>query len=41
MMLIAHAAHFVTTVLYLVPVLAFLVWLLLTQLRERRARRKT
>lgn len=41
MIVFAHAGHYVTTVLYFVPVVAFLVWLLLTQLRERRSRRKT
>ena len=33
---IAHAGHWITTIAYFVPVLAFLVWLAITQLRERR-----
>lgn len=33
---IAHAGHWLTTIAYLVPVVAFLVWLVVTQVRERR-----
>jgi len=34
--LIAHAGHTLVTVAYFVPVVAFIAWLLVTQLRERR-----
>jgi hypothetical protein len=33
---IAHAGHWITSVAYFLPVLAFLVWLAVTQIRERR-----
>jgi hypothetical protein len=36
--LIAHAGHTLTTIAYFVPVVAFMVWLLVTQIRERRSR---
>jgi hypothetical protein len=36
MLFIAHAAHTLTTIAYFVPVVAFLMWLLATQIRERR-----
>lgn len=36
---IAHAGHWLTTIAYFLPVVAFLAWLLATQLRERRRRR--
>jgi hypothetical protein len=39
MLLIAHAGHVFTTIAYFVPVVAFLVWLLATQIRERRRSR--
>jgi hypothetical protein len=39
MLLIAHAGHTLTTIAYFVPVVAFLVWLLATQIRERRRTR--
>jgi hypothetical protein len=35
---IAHAGHYLTTIAYFLPVVAFLVWLLVTQIRERRSR---
>lgn len=38
MLLIAHAAHWLTSVAYFVPVVGFLAWLGVTQLRERRGR---
>jgi hypothetical protein len=38
MPLIAHTGHTLTTIAYFVPVVAFLVWLLVTQVRERRGR---
>jgi hypothetical protein len=38
MLLIAHAGHVLTSLAYFVPVVAFLVWLLVTQIRERRGR---
>ena len=33
---IAHAGHWLTGVAYFLPVVAFLVWLAITQVRERR-----
>jgi hypothetical protein len=36
MLLIAHAGHWITSVAYFLPVIAFLGWLAFTQLRERR-----
>jgi hypothetical protein len=38
MVVIAHTGHVLTTIIYFVPVLAFMVWLLVTQIRERRSR---
>jgi hypothetical protein len=38
MLLFAHAGHVLTSLAYFVPVVAFLVWLLVTQIRERRGR---
>ena len=35
---IAHAGHYLTTIAYFLPVVAFLVWLLINQIRERRGR---
>jgi hypothetical protein len=35
---IAHTAHVLTTIAYFLPVVAFMVWLLVTQIRERRSR---
>ena len=35
MLYIAHAGHWITAVAYFSPVVAFLVWLGITQLRER------
>jgi hypothetical protein len=34
----AHAGHWLTSIAYFVPVIAFLVWLGITQLKERRNR---
>ena len=36
---IAHAGHWLTTIAYFVPVVAFLVWLAATQIRDRRRAR--
>jgi len=33
---IAHAGHWLTSIAYFIPVVAFLGWLLVTQIRERR-----
>ena len=35
---IAHAGHWLTSIAYFLPVVAFLVWLAITQWRERRGR---
>jgi hypothetical protein len=32
----AHAGHWLTGIAYFVPVIAFLIWLGVTQIRERR-----
>jgi hypothetical protein len=36
--LIAHVGHWLTTIAYFVPVVAFLGWLVVTQVRDRRSR---
>jgi hypothetical protein len=33
---IAHAGHWLTSIAYFVPVIGFLIWLGITQYRERR-----
>jgi len=35
-MLIAHAGHWLVSAAYFVPVLGFLIWLGVTQVRDRR-----
>jgi len=35
-MLIAHAGHWLISAAYFVPVLGFLIWLGITQIRDRR-----
>jgi hypothetical protein len=35
---IAHAGHWLVTIAYFLPVVAFLVWLGVTQFRERRGK---
>ena len=37
-MYLAHAGHWLTSVAYFVPVVAFLVWLVVTQIKDRRGR---
>jgi hypothetical protein len=37
--LIAHAGHWLTTIAYFVPVVVFLGWLIVTQVRDRRNRK--
>jgi hypothetical protein len=36
---IAHAGHWLVTTAYFLPVVAFLAWLVVTQIRERRRSR--
>jgi hypothetical protein len=36
-MLIAHAGHWLVSAAYFVPVLGFLIWLAVTQIRDRRS----
>ena len=36
MLWIAHAGHWITAIAYFIPVVAFLAWLVVTQIRERR-----
>jgi hypothetical protein len=33
---IAHAGHWITSIAYFVPVIGFLIWLGITQYREKR-----
>jgi hypothetical protein len=40
-MLIAHAGHTLTTIAYFLPVVAFLVWLAVVQIKERRGRSRS
>ena len=35
---LAHAGHWLTTVAYFLPVVVFLVWLAVVQIKERRNR---
>jgi hypothetical protein len=37
-LVIAHAGHWLTSVAYFLPVIGFLVWLAVVQIRERRGR---
>jgi hypothetical protein len=39
-MLIAHAGHWLVSAAYFVPVLGFLIWLGITQIRDRRSNRE-
>jgi hypothetical protein len=36
LMLFAHTGHVLTTIAYFVPVVGFLAWLIVTQIKERR-----
>jgi hypothetical protein len=36
---LAHAGHTITTIAYFVPVVAFLIWLTYTQVKERLIRK--
>jgi hypothetical protein len=38
MLLLAHAGHWLVTIAYFTPVIAFIGWLVVVQLRERRKR---
>ena len=40
MIVLAHAGHWLTSVAYFVPVVGFLVWLAIVQIRERRGRER-
>ena len=40
MIVIAHAGHWITSVAYFIPVVGFLVWLAVTQIRQRRDARR-
>ena len=40
MFVIAHAGHWIIGIANFVPVVAFLAWLGITQLKERRSERK-
>jgi cytochrome c oxidase assembly factor CtaG len=37
-MLFAHAGHTLTTIAYFLPVVAFLIWLVVVQIKDRRGR---
>jgi hypothetical protein len=36
MLYFAHAGHWITGIAYFIPVIAFMVWLAVVQIRERR-----
>lgn len=38
MILVAHAGHWLVSLAYFIPVIAFILWLAVTQVRERRSR---
>jgi hypothetical protein len=38
-MYLAHAGHWLTNIAYFIPVIAFLIWLGVTQAKERRERK--
>jgi hypothetical protein len=40
-MYLAHAAHWLVNIAYFLPVVGFLAWLGVTQLKERRQRGKS
>ena len=40
MIVLAHAGHWLVQLAYFLPVLGFLLWLVITTLRERRRERK-
>ena len=40
MTLIAHAGHWLTTIAYFLPVVGFIGWLLVVQIKERREKRR-
>ena len=40
MLVLAHAGHWIESVLILVPTVAFIVWLAVTTVRERRRERQ-
>ena len=40
MTVLAHAGHWIVQVAYFAPVLAFLIWLMITTLKERRRDRE-
>jgi hypothetical protein len=40
-MVLAHVGHWAVTAAYFLPVVLFLIWLLVTQIRIRRENRQT
>jgi hypothetical protein len=38
MVVVAHAGHWLVTIAYFLPVVAFILWLVVTQVRDRRRR---
>jgi len=40
MTLIAHAGHWITSIAYFIPVIGFLAWLGITQIKQRREDRE-
>ena len=40
MFVIAHAGHWLVSIAYFIPVIGFMVWLAVTQLREKRKQRQ-
>ena len=41
MLLLAHAGHWLVTIAYFTPVIAFIAWLVVVQVRERRKRSRS
>lgn len=41
MTLLAHAGHWLTNVLYVMPLVAFGIWMAFTAIRDRRAARRS
>jgi hypothetical protein len=41
MVVIAHAGHWLVTIAYFLPVVAFILWLVVTQVRDRRRGRES
>ena len=40
MFVVAHAGHWLVTVAYFIPVIGFMAWLAVTQVKERRRQKQ-